>query len=108
MQSCTAFCTGLRNSSTGVPMVITTGPLRLIALGDDVKISRLSAKALAKSGAAPCSMNGNLPDRSVASVASLRSLMLTVIPASAKASTSGTPTWPAPPTTVMSAWAVSR
>ena len=48
MQRCTACCTGLRNSSTGVPMVTMTGPRRLIALGDEVKISRLFASALAQ------------------------------------------------------------
>ena len=106
MQCCTAACTGLRNSPTGVPMVTMTGPRRLIALDDEVKMSRLFAKALLKSGAAPCSMNGSLPDRSVANTASLRSLTLTVIPASAKASTSGIPTWPPPPTTVRSACVV--
>src|SRR6476659_11057041 len=84
-------------------MVMTTGPVRSIASGDDVKSSLLPASALASSGAAPCSMNGSLPDLSVASAVSLRSLMFTVRPASAKASTSGIPTWPAPPTTVTSA-----
>src|SRR5262245_32848237 len=84
-------------------MVIITGPVRPIASGDDVKSNLLPASARASNGAAPCSMNGNLPDLNVASAASLRSLTLTVSPASAKARTSGTPTWPAPPTTVMSA-----
>src|SRR5262245_17174303 len=84
-------------------MVIITGPACPIAPGDDVKSNLLPASARASNGAAPCSMNGNFPDLNVASAASLRSLTLTVSPASAKASTSGMPTWPAPPTTVMSA-----
>src|SRR5262245_23804812 len=101
MQCCISFCTGLRNSSTGVPMVMTTGPVWPIAPGDDVNSSLLPANALANSGAAPCSINGSLPALMVASAVSLRSLILTVRPASAKARTSGIPTWPAPPTTVI-------
>ena len=46
MQSCTTRRTGLRNSSTGVPMVTITGPLVEISLGVLVKTSRLSASAL--------------------------------------------------------------
>ncbi len=103
MQRWISACTGLRNSSTGVPMVTMTGPVRLISFGEDVKMSRRLSNAFANSGAAPCSINGNFPELSSASAASLMSLTLTVRPASARASTSGMPTWPAPPTTVRSA-----
>jgi hypothetical protein len=74
-----------------------------IGHGFPVKSSLLLASALAGSDAALCSMNGSLRDLSVASVDSLRSLTLTINPASAKAGTRVTPTWPAPPTTVTSA-----
>lgn len=84
-------------------MVMMTGAVRPIALADEVKSNFLPASALARSGEAPCSMNGNFPDLSVASAVSLISWTLTVRPASANARTSGMPTWPHPPTTVRSA-----
>ena len=93
-----------------LPMVprILSAPATVSAVRGGTATVQISADRLAGGlcGAAPCSMNGSLPDRSSASTASLRSLMLTVMPASAKASTSGIPTWPPPPTTVRSACAV--
>src|SRR6185369_11647127 len=103
MHSWITLRTGLRNSSTGVPMVMITGPLVDMSSGRLVKNSRLSANALVSSGWAPLSMNGTRPDFKVASVCSLRSLTLSVSPFAANDSTSGIPTWPAPPTTVKSA-----
>ena len=103
MHSWITLRTGLRNSSTGVPIVMITGPLVEMSSGRLVKNSRLSASALVSSGCAPFSMNGTRPDFKVASVCSLRSLTLTVSPLAANDSTSGIPTWPAPPTTVKSA-----
>jgi len=82
----------VRNSSTGVPMVTMTGPLRVIASGADVKTSRLFASALASKGAAPCSMNGSLPDPQRRQHRLVAVVTLTVSPASVKASTSGMPT----------------
>jgi hypothetical protein len=73
-----------------------------IGHGFPVKSSLLLDSGLASSDAALCSMNGSLPDLSVANADLLRSLTFTLKPASAKAGTRGTPTWPAPPTIVTS------
>ena len=48
-------------------MVTMTGPVRLISFGEDVKMSRWLSNAFAKSGAAPCSINGNFPELNIAS-----------------------------------------
>ena len=105
-QFCTTRRTGLRNSSIGVPMVTITGPPVEIRSGAWVNTSRLAASALASTASAPSSMKGRRPACSVFNVSWLRSLTLTRKPASASASTSGMPTWPAPPTTVMSAFSI--
>ena len=61
MHSWITLRTGLRNSSTGVPIVMITGTLVEMSSGRLVKNNRLSASALVSSGWAPFSMNGPGP-----------------------------------------------
>jgi len=92
--------TGLRNSSTGVPMVMITGPARGYLAGPAGEEQPFVGKRLNEQRLGVVSMKGTRPDFNVARVCSLMSLMLTVSPLAANDSTSGMPTWPAPPTTV--------
>ena len=100
-QSWTTLRTGLRNSSIGVPMVMITGPSPEMRSDELVKNEAVVGQRL---GSAAFS-RAVLDEWQPAGLQRIQRLPVEIVDidaqsASASASTSGTPTWPAPPTTV--------
>ena len=94
---------GLRCSSTGVPITtITFSAVATTAGSVDALISP-AARPARSNGSAPGSMNGRMPALTRSTASCEMSCTTTDAPRWASAMASGRPTWPPPPTTTTSA-----